>query len=182
MPSRSLSSDAHSRTTCGTKKYLSIFSSSTPCGDTPCGDRPCGDTPCGNPPCGDTPCGHKPCGHTPCGYTPCGDTPCGDTLSGDALLVSRIRGSPTSPSKVWLMDVSILIQPTFNQHNLRPRYPRHGQSIQRSSDPAIQKRTLHCAHKLIDDLEQLKDPSNGATGVGTRQRAVGNTRVATPRV
>ena len=152
------------------------FSSSTPCGDTPCGDTPCGDrpcgdtpcgdTPCGNPPCGDTPCGHTPCGHTPCGDTPCGDTadtPCGDTLSGDALLVSRIRGSPTSPSKVLLMDVSILIQPTFNQHNLRPRYPRHGQSIQRSSDPAIQKRTLHCSHKLIDDLVQMKDPHNGAT-------------------
>ena len=44
---------------------------------------------------------------------------------------------------------------------------------------------LHCSHKLIDDLEQLKDPHNGGhllTGVGARQQAVGNARVATPRV
>ena len=81
------------------------------------------------------------------------------------------------------MDVSILIQPTFNQHNLRPRYPRHGQSIQRSSDPAIQRSknghsTVPTSSSTI--LFRLKDPHNGATGVGTRQRAVGNTRVATP--
>ena len=38
----------------------------------------------------------------------CGDTPCGDTPFGDA--------------------VTFLFQPTFDQHNLRPRYPRHGQS------------------------------------------------------
>ena len=116
----------------------------------------CSDTPCGDTPCGDTPCGDTPCGDTPCGDTPCGDTPCSH--------------------KSLSLAFEAVIQPTFNQHNLRPRYPRHGQSIQRSSDPAIKKRTLHCAHKLIDDLEQLKDPSNG----GTRQRALGNTRVATP--
>ena len=32
-------------------------------------------------------------------------TPCGE-----ALFVSRIRGRPASPPRVWLMDVSILIQ------------------------------------------------------------------------
>ena len=42
---------------------------------------------------------------------------------------------------------------------------------------------LHCSHKLIDDFEQLEDPAQRGhflTGVGARQRAVGNARVATP--
>ena len=87
-----------------------------------------GDTPCGHSPCGDTALlSHTPCGETPCGYTPCGDTPCmRHAFSTSALLVSRIRVQGwTSHPKVSLMDVSILIQPTFNQLNLRPRYPRH---------------------------------------------------------
>ena len=120
--------------------------------------------------CGDTPCGDTPCGDTPCGDTPCGDTPL--SLAFEAVQLAYA-------TSVFLSN-QLLINSTSGHgiHN-------HGQSIQRSSDPAIQrssdqKRTLHCAHKLIDDLEQLKDPSNGATGVGTRQRAVGNTRVATP--
>ena len=53
---------------------------------------------------------------TPCGDTLQGDTPGGDTPGGEALLSLAFEAD------------SILIQPTFNQHNLRLRHPRHGQS------------------------------------------------------
>ena len=155
--------------------------------------------------------------------TPChGDTTlwtsrscphCDDSLRRQIGFVSRMRGRPASPSKVWLMDVSILIQPTTSGYGIHATASRrtpaaldadgmtampetpdkcHHTRWQRnfllSCTRLISQRLgaaslelwsathwlelwsathwhsgLHCSHKLMDDLEQLKDPHNGST-------------------
>ena len=67
-----------------------------------------------------------PCGDTPCGDTPCGDTLCGDTFCGDTCLAIEAAWPRLPKSGLW---TSVFFsEPTFSQHNLRLRHPRHGQS------------------------------------------------------
>ena len=102
---------------------LSILAVTRPAATRPAATRPAATRPAATRPASTRPAATRPAATRPAATRPARTNPC----------LSHSRQSS------WLMDVSILIQPTFNQHNLRPRYPRHGQSIQRSSDPAIQR-------------------------------------------